>query len=307
MHSGTARELKGIQKVAMDWWNKPRSVQILVDNDSWILPWAERLCEQIITDGNRCELRRAADELTPGDVVFLLGCTRMVPAKVLNLNKRNLVVHESDLPRGRGFAPISWQVLADSDKVTICLLEAARDADAGDVFLRHRLSLRGDELCDELRTMQGRATVEICLEYLRARSEPRPMSQHGEPTWLPRRTPEDSRLDADKSLREQFNLLRICDNQRYPAFFELDGNRYELRITKAAADSPTDNLPNAGDSGATYLVAGCKSWNRTAFDQHRRSLAGNWHFVDSPELLTSEFVRELRPASIFFLHWSWMV
>ena len=39
--------------------------------------------------------------------------------------------------------------------------------------------------------------------------------------------------DSNKSLKEQFNLLRIVDNINYPAFFELDRHKYILKIEKA--------------------------------------------------------------------------
>ena len=46
----------------------------------------------------------------------------------------------------------------------------------------------------------------------------------------------DSRLDPDDTIAQQFNLLRVVDNERYPAFFELLGRRYILKIE--AADTP---------------------------------------------------------------------
>jgi methionyl-tRNA formyltransferase len=57
----------------------------------------------------------------------------------------------------------------------------------------------------------------------------------------------------------------------------------------------------------TYLVLGCKPWNRRLFDESLRQLAGRWTFVDSAKTLTSDFVSELSPRYIFFLHWSWRV
>jgi len=42
----------------------------------------------------------------------------------------------------------------------------------------------------------------------------------------------DSELDAHKTIEEQFNLLRISDNDRYPAYFTKHGFRYILKIYK---------------------------------------------------------------------------
>ena len=53
---------------------------------------------------------------------------------------------------------------------------------------------------------------------------------------MKRRTPADSRLDPDKSIAEQFELLRVVDNQRYPAFFDHRGRRYRITIEKVDHD-----------------------------------------------------------------------
>ena len=43
--------------------------------------------------------------------------------------------------------------------------------------------------------------------------------------WLCQYSP-----DISKSLDDQFNLLRTVDNNEYPAFFEINGRRYVIKI-----------------------------------------------------------------------------
>jgi methionyl-tRNA formyltransferase len=57
----------------------------------------------------------------------------------------------------------------------------------------------------------------------------------------------------------------------------------------------------------TYLVLGCKPWNRRVFEEGLRHLPGRWHYVASPAALSLDFVNEISPRYIFFLHWSWKV
>jgi methionyl-tRNA formyltransferase len=57
----------------------------------------------------------------------------------------------------------------------------------------------------------------------------------------------------------------------------------------------------------TYLVLGCKPWNRRLFDESLSKLPGRWKYVDSPATFALDFVKELSPRYIFFLHWSWKV
>jgi methionyl-tRNA formyltransferase len=56
--------------------------------------------------------------------------------------------------------------------------------------------------------------------------------QSGDESFYRRRKPEGSRMDPNRTLAEQFELLRVVDNERYPAFFEWRGSMYDLRIRK---------------------------------------------------------------------------
>jgi len=57
----------------------------------------------------------------------------------------------------------------------------------------------------------------------------------------------------------------------------------------------------------TYVVCGCKSWNRRVFDEALSKLPGTWHFIAKKEELTAAALKKIGPRSIFFIHWSWMV
>jgi methionyl-tRNA formyltransferase len=208
-------------------------VTIFVDNPSWILPYAERLAAQAAARGCAATLARSADDVPEGDVAFFLGCTTMASRGLRARNRMNMVVHESALPHGRGFAPLAWQVLEGRTEIPVVLFEAEDAPDAGPIYLRDRIQLTGYELNDELRRRQGEVTVSLCLEFLERYPDLRPEPQIGAATTYRRRTPQDSALDPDKSLRQQWPLLRVVDNERYPAFVDIDGHRYILKIYPA--------------------------------------------------------------------------
>lgn len=66
-------------------------------------------------------------------------------------------------------------------------------------------------------------------------------------------------------------------------------------------------VPTSGTRLKSYLVVGCKPWNRQLFDELLSKLPGQWTYVDSPAMLTLDFAKKLAPRYIFFLHWSWKV
>lgn len=215
-----------------EWWLKPRTVSVVVDNNSWILPYAEMLVDWCRRQGDAPRLCRTHEDIALGTVAFFLGCIKLAPPDALAKNSCNLVVHESDLPRGKGFAPVAWQILEGKDEIPVCLLYAGEKADAGPIVYRDIIRLEGHELCPEWRDIQGFKAVELCQRFLKEESPPKGIPQRGKDSFYPRRGPEDSRLDPKKSLSTQFDLLRVVDNERYPAFFDFRGQRYRLLVTK---------------------------------------------------------------------------
>ncbi|MGB3547647.1 MAG: hypothetical protein WBA17_11770 [Saprospiraceae bacterium] len=206
-------------------------VQILVDNPaSWMVPHARRLVDELTRAGHAAKLLHEHEAVEQGDILCLLSCEKLF--KRLELNRHNLVVHSSDLPRGKGWSPLTWQILEGKNDIPMTLFEAAAEVDAGVVYNRAVLTFNGTELLPEMTRLQGEKIVEIILRFVAAYPRVNGKPQEGESTFYPRRRPADSRLDPERSLAEQFNLLRVCDNERYPAFFDFRGERYTIRIER---------------------------------------------------------------------------
>ena len=92
--------------------------------------------------------------------------------------------------------------------------------------------LHGHELVEEWRALQAEATLELCLVWLDRYQEviAAAQPQLGEPSHYSRRRPVDSQLDPERSLAEQFNLLRVVDNQELSGLFEWGGKRYSVQV-----------------------------------------------------------------------------
>ena len=55
-------------------------------------------------------------------------------------------------------------------------------------------------------------------------------NQIGKGNFNKRRHPKDSQLDINKTIKQQFNHLRINDNEHYPSFFYYKGQKYLIKI-----------------------------------------------------------------------------
>ena len=92
------------------------------------------------------------------------------------------------------------------------------------------MKLDGTELNDEIKHKQGLIMMEMMLKYINNYDTMIGKPQEGKSTFYSKRTPKNSELDIDKSISSQFNLLRVVDNERYPAFFYLNDKKYIVKI-----------------------------------------------------------------------------
>lgn len=206
-------------------------IQILVDNPrSWIVPYAESLLNEGRALSHEVNLLFFHTEVVQGDILVLLSCEKKFSR--LNLNTHNLVVHESYLPKGKGWSPLTWQILEGKNEIPVTLFEATEEIDSGEIYLQEVIHFEGHELVDEIRRAQGEATKRLIMEFIKSYPNVAGKEQIGESTFYKRRGPLDSNLDVNESILSQFDLLRVVDNNQYPAFFELKGHKYKISIEK---------------------------------------------------------------------------
>jgi methionyl-tRNA formyltransferase len=185
--------------------------------------------------GHAARLMDTVSAAAGGDLLFLISCSEIVSAEVRSRYAHALVIHASDLPKGRGWSPHIWDILAGADRLTVTLLEAADKVDSGDIWRKVAVPLEGHELAHEINAKLFAAELEL-MDFAVATAgtvQPAPQDASVAPTYHPRRTPAMSELDPHKTIAEQFDLLRVADPDRYPAFFHFRGHRYVLKIEKA--------------------------------------------------------------------------
>lgn len=182
--------------------------------------------------GRYDELCTRASELSGGDILFLVSATEVVGREITDRYRASLVLHASALPEGRGWSPHIWDVLGGADSLTVTLLEAVEPVDSGDVWAQRAVQLDGSELYDEINAKLFDAEIALMDWAVQNFSSVQPRPQVGTPTYHRRRTPEDSRLDADRSLADQFDLMRVADPDRFPNTVELRGRLFRLKLEK---------------------------------------------------------------------------
>lgn len=176
-------------------------------------------------------------DLLGGDILFLVSCGQIIGDHERGKYKSSLVLHASDLPKRRGWSPHIWAILDGENEITVTLFEATESVDTGLIWLKTSFSLEGHELLDEINKKLFDAEIFLLTSAVNKINDINPIEQIGDPgSYMQKRTPADSELDPEKSIVEQFNLLRVVDYYRYPAFFYYRGYKYKIKIEKMKSE-----------------------------------------------------------------------
>lgn len=171
-------------------------------------------------------------QLSSGHILFLISCGQIITKGDRDRYKKTLVIHAADLPRGRGWSPHIWQLIEGKTSFMLTMLEAEDKVDSGDIWHQIEITVPKHFLYDEINRVVFDGECHLMDWALENFDSVKPRKQIGEPTYYPKRTPKDSELDVSKSIAEQFDLMRISDPDRYPAFLNNHGYKYKLIIEK---------------------------------------------------------------------------
>lgn len=193
----------------------------------WLEKWIEINCLR-----HDIDLVRNKADLSKGDILFLISCSEIITSVDREKYKKTLVIHASDLPRGRGWSPHVWDVINGAKEITVTLLEAEDKVDSGDIWNKIKVLIPSTALWDEINTLVFDAELAL-MDFAVVNFHsitPQVQSQKVEPSYWPKRTPKDSEIDINKTISEQFDLIRVCDPSRFPAFFFKDGKKFSIKI-----------------------------------------------------------------------------
>lgn len=164
------------------------------------------------------------------DLLITGGWQRLIPKKILEtLRIGGIGGHGSSefLPRGRGRSPINWSLIEGKRRFIIHLFLMAPEADDGDIIDCEMFDINEFDTC---KTLYYKTS--IVSKRMTLRNIPKLLSgdfqrqkQRGEPTYYPKRTPEDGLIDWSKTVFEIYNFIRALAKPYPGAFTYLNGQK----------------------------------------------------------------------------------
>ena len=179
---------------------------------------------------NREELEKNLRELPYVRYIFFLHWNWLVP-EVICKNYECICFHMTDVPYGRGGSPLQNLIVRGHTDTMLTALRMVEEMDAGPVYAKRPLSLKGT--AHEIYIRAGQLSYEL-MQWMIMR-EPQPVAQEGEAVIFQRRKPEESRLLTTGAISEIYDYIRMLDAPTYPHAF-IEYGEFILEFTDALID-----------------------------------------------------------------------
>lgn len=192
----------------------------------WLLNWID-----MQKNLHEIDLVDTKENLVGGDILFLISCSEFISKIERDKFKKTLLIHASDLPKGRGWSPHIWEILNGAEQIVISLLEAEDKIDSGDIWKKVKVNISKSALYDEINRDIFNAELRL-MEFAISNFNNVIVQKQSniDPTYWPKRTSKESELNLNKTINEQFDILRVSDPNRFPAFFYKNGKKFILKI-----------------------------------------------------------------------------
>lgn len=171
-------------------------------------------------DLNEEKSQKSLAELNP-DICICPGWHQILEPSVLEIPTNGFLgFHSSDLPRGRGGAPINWSIIHGENEITISLFRYTPGIDAGEIVTKETVPV---EERDDVRTVIDRLAIAACDALKSAREKIKngldtvPQSEV-EATYRPRRQPQDGIINWNTTVTEVRNWIR-AQTDPYPGAY----------------------------------------------------------------------------------------
>ena len=176
------------------------------------------------------ELEEKLGELPRVRYVFFLHWNWYVPEKIWQ-NYECVCFHMTDVPYGRGGSPLQNLIVRGHRKTKLTALRMVEEMDAGPVYEKRSLLLKGT--AQDIYIRAGQLSYEL-MQWM-ILHEPQPVAQEGEPVIFQRRKPEESRLPTAGAIPEIYDYIRMLDAPTYPHAF-IEYGDFVIEFTNALRD-----------------------------------------------------------------------
>jgi methionyl-tRNA formyltransferase len=145
-----------------------------------------------------------------------------------HLEHKIIIMHDSILPKYRGFAPVPTAIINGENELGVSVLYASDKIDEGPIISQKTITISEDEyvrdVIDRITGLYTILVVELLEKILSGDNITATPQDHSKATYSIWRNPEDSQINWDASSKEIYNLIRAV-GYPYSGAFSYLGDR----------------------------------------------------------------------------------
>ena len=168
------------------------------------------------------------------DILLSCGFSFVIPYEVIVEFRYAINVHPSLLPKYRGYRSAPY-ILINGEKesgVTVHFLN--EELDKGDIILQEKFEVSVFDTPKSLKRKIDNCEKKVVLKALQMIEEGnyicKKQDERYASTYNYMRTPNDSEINWNCSLKDLYNQIRACDPEDYPAFFYVNGEKVCIKL-----------------------------------------------------------------------------
>ncbi len=211
----------------------------------------------VVNDVGDFSFKEEADKYLPGvdvsagvnlpanrgvyDLIVLWSYRKIIPDLSPNVNV--MVFHSSDLPEGKGWAPIFHTVYEKQPFYTITGILASDAVDSGDIVVKAKFRMKPQYTAEILRKWDSEITLRLIGMILHRFPDSNIVGtkQTGKGSYYKKRQPEDNEVPLDARLSDILQLL-LASEPGHPVFVNYGGVRFNLFLSPAVIPDFPDDL-----------------------------------------------------------------
>ena len=192
------------------------------------------------------------------DLILSLYYRNIIPEEIFSQAKFGAYnMHGSYLPTYRGRAPLNWAIINGENYSGVSLHVLEKTFDTGAIVDQEKVEFTEDEYVADIQPRITDAGVKLFKRSLEKLLDGNPQTtpqDENNATYFGKRTPEDGRIDFNKSAKDVYNLIRALSKPFPGAFAQINGK--DTIIWRAKIGDET-NLPAGTIANTSPLTIAC--------------------------------------------------
>lgn len=158
------------------------------------------------------------------DLIILWNYRKIIK----NISKKNIILfHSSDLPDGKGWAPIYYAIKNRKKNYVISCIFAENKVDSGNIIVQAKFQIKDNHTAEFIRKLDSEISI-ILIKKILIRFNKKQIlgkKQIGKISYNSRRNLEDNKIDVNTKFSSNIDHLRACE-KKHPAFFYKNKTKY---------------------------------------------------------------------------------